>query len=75
MRASGDVWIPMALSMAAIIFVEVPAALILSQFYGLDGVWWAICLSFCTALLTSRPPTISAGGGRRKSRRWYDCAV
>ncbi len=51
MRASGDVWIPMALSLAAIILVEVPAALTLSHFFGLDGVWWGYCLSF-TALLT-----------------------
>jgi putative MATE family efflux protein len=51
MRASGDVWIPMALSLAAIVLVEVPAALILSNIYGLDGVWIGYCLSF-TALLT-----------------------
>ena len=51
MRASGDVWIPMALSLAAIILVEVPAALTLSHFFGLEGVWWGYCLSF-TALLT-----------------------
>lgn len=51
MRASGDVWIPMALSLAAILLVEVPAALILSQIFGLDGVWIGYCLSF-TALLT-----------------------
>ena len=41
----------MALSMAAIICVEVPGALILSQIYGLNGVWVAYCLSFCTVLL------------------------
>jgi Na+-driven multidrug efflux pump len=51
MRASGDVWIPMTLSLAAIIFVEVPSALILSRIFGLDGVWIGYCLSF-TAMLT-----------------------
>jgi len=51
MRASGDVWIPMALSLAAILLVEVPAALLLSQSFGLDGVWYGYCLSFA-ALLT-----------------------
>ena len=51
MRASGDVWIPMALSMAAIIFVEIPGALFLSQVYGLNGVWVAYCLSFCSVLI------------------------
>jgi putative MATE family efflux protein len=51
MRASGDVWLPMLLSMAAIVLVEIPGALILSQVYGLNGVWIAYCLSFCTVLL------------------------
>jgi putative MATE family efflux protein len=51
MRASGDVWVPMTLSMVAIIGVEVPGALILSQIYGLNGVWIAYCLSFCAVLV------------------------
>lgn len=51
MRASGDVWIPMVLSLAAIICVEIPAALILSNIYGLDGVWIGYCLSFSALLL------------------------
>lgn len=50
MRASGDVWIPMVLSLTAITIIEIPAALTLSHFFGLDGVWWGYCLSF-TALL------------------------
>ena len=51
MRASGDVWIPMLLSLSAIILVEVPAALILSQTLGLHGIWIAYCLSFATMLV------------------------
>ncbi len=51
MRASGDVWIPMGLSLLAIVGVEVPAALTLSHYYGLEGVWWGYCMSFM-ALLT-----------------------
>ena len=50
MRASGDVWVPMALSLGAILCVEVPAALLLSQALGLNGIWIAYCLSFCTLL-------------------------
>jgi putative MATE family efflux protein len=50
MRASGDVWIPMTLSLVAIVFVEVPAALILSQLIGLQGIWIAYTLSFCSML-------------------------
>ncbi|HEY9013039.1 MAG TPA: MATE family efflux transporter, partial [Devosia sp.] len=51
MRASGDVWIPMALSLTAIIAVELPAAFILSGIFGLNGVWIGYCLSFCALLL------------------------
>lgn len=50
MRASGDVWIPMALSLTAIIAVEIPSALLLSRFIGLHGIWIAYCLSFCSLL-------------------------
>lgn len=51
MRASGDVWVPMALSLAAIVLVEIPSALILSQVYGLEGVWIGYCLSFSALLI------------------------
>ncbi len=51
MRASGDVWVPMALSLAAIILVEIPAALILSQVFGLPGIWVGYCMSFSALML------------------------
>lgn len=51
MRASGDVWIPMGLSLSAILLVEVPAALILSHVMGLEGIWIAYCLSFSAMLV------------------------
>lgn len=51
MRASGDVWIPMALSLVAIICVELPAALILSKLIGLNGIWIAYCMSFGAMLV------------------------
>lgn len=51
MRASGDVWIPMALSIGAIALVEIPGALILSQVMGLNGVWIAYTMSFSALLV------------------------
>ena len=51
MRASGDVWIPMGLSVLGIVAVEIPAALILSQWIGLNGVWIGYSLSFCALLV------------------------
>lgn len=51
MRASGDVWLPMALSLAAILLVEIPSALTLSHLMGINGVWVGYCLSFMALML------------------------
>ncbi|MBR1216892.1 MATE family efflux transporter [Bradyrhizobium sp. U87765 SZCCT0131] len=48
MRASGTVFVPMALSIFAIAAVEVPVALVLSRTIGLKGVWVAYPVTFCT---------------------------
>jgi len=52
MRASGDVIVPMVLSLACILIVELPLALFLSRTsLGLSGIWWAYGASFTTMLL------------------------
>ena len=52
MRASGDVLIPMLLSLGAILLVEVPLALWLSSTsLGLSGIWWAYAVSFTVMLI------------------------
>ena len=52
MRASGDVFIPMLLSLGTILIVEVPLALYLSSTpLGLSGIWWAYAASFTTMLI------------------------
>jgi putative MATE family efflux protein len=49
MRASGDVLIPMLISLGTIIIVETPLALYLSTTWlGLDGIWTGYATSFCT---------------------------
>jgi putative MATE family efflux protein len=50
MRASGDVLVPMLLSLGTIVCVEIPGALLLSQSMGLIGIWIAYCMSFATLL-------------------------
>jgi len=50
MRSSGTVLAPMALSILAILAVEVPVALFLSERIGIDGVWIAYPAAF-TAML------------------------
>ncbi len=51
MRASGTVFVPMALSIFAIVAIEVPTAQILSRQIGVEGVWIAYPVTFCSTLL------------------------
>jgi putative MATE family efflux protein len=50
MRGSGDVIFPTAIGIFAIWGVEVPAAYLLMQRYGLDGVWMGYPIAFCVGL-------------------------
>lgn len=51
MRASGTVLAPMIISLACIIVVEVPTAILLSRTIGLHGIWWGYAASFSAMLL------------------------
>jgi len=51
MRASGTVFVPMALSIFAIAAIEVPVAVVLSRTIGLKGVWVAYPATFCAMFL------------------------
>ncbi|MEY4761743.1 MAG: hypothetical protein RLZZ200_1599 [Pseudomonadota bacterium] len=51
MRSSGAVMVPVALSISAILLVEVPVAFIASRHLGLDGVWIAYPACFIAMLL------------------------
>ncbi|WP_284417242.1 MULTISPECIES: MATE family efflux transporter [unclassified Bradyrhizobium] len=51
MRASGTVWMPLAISALCIAFIEVPAATWLSRAIGLDGVWLAYPITFTAMML------------------------
>ncbi|MGJ5177879.1 MATE family efflux transporter [Bradyrhizobium oligotrophicum] len=51
MRASGTVWMPLAISAFCIAVIEVPAATWLSRDIGLDGVWLAYPITFTAMLL------------------------
>jgi len=49
MRSSGDVLIPMLISLGTIVLVETPLALYLASTpLGLNGIWAAYATSFCT---------------------------
>ena len=51
MRASGTVFAPMLIALGTILLVELPAAILLSQRFGLNGIWMGYALSFATQLL------------------------
>jgi len=52
MRASGDVVIPMVLSLSVLLLIELPLALYLSSTsLGLNGIWWAYSASFTMMLV------------------------
>jgi len=46
MRASGTVTLPMLINIAAILLIEVPCAYLFSQWWGLQGIWYAYALAF-----------------------------
>jgi putative MATE family efflux protein len=51
MRASGTVMVPVLLSISAIVLVEVPTAIFMSDRIGLDGVWIAYPVTFFAMLV------------------------
>lgn len=51
MRASGTVLAPLAVLIFAIVVIEVPAAVLLSRAFGLEGVWWAYPITFCAMFI------------------------
>ncbi len=51
MRASGSVLVPMLISVACIIGVEVPVAWFMSHRLGLEGVWIGYPAAFCSMLV------------------------
>lgn len=51
MRAGGTVWAPLVISSFAILAVEIPSAIFLSRRIGIEGVWAAYPIAFCTMFL------------------------
>ena len=51
MRSGGTVLAPLAISSFAILAVEIPSAILLSRQIGIEGVWMAYPIAFCTMFL------------------------
>lgn len=46
MRSSGTVTVPMLINILTILVIEVPCAYLFSQWWGLEGIWYAYALTF-----------------------------
>jgi putative MATE family efflux protein len=42
MRGAGDTLIPMFITLFSLWVIRIPAAWILSRYFGVDGIWWSI---------------------------------
>lgn len=51
MRASGTVNVPMLFNILAIVLIEIPCAYLFSQWFGLQGIWYALALTFFSLCL------------------------
>ncbi|MEZ5703274.1 MAG: hypothetical protein R3E42_16930 [Burkholderiaceae bacterium] len=52
MRASGVVLVPVAISIACIVLVQVPVAYLLDARLGLEGVWMAFPVAYAAMLVS-----------------------
>ncbi len=53
MRGAGDTLIPMFITLFALWAVRIPAAWIMSQFFGVDGIWWSIPVAWFIGMTLS----------------------
>ena len=51
MRASGTVTVPMIFNILSILLIEVPCAYLFSQWFGLQGIWYALALTIYSLCL------------------------
>ena len=53
MRGAGDTIIPMFITLFALWVIRIPAAWILSRFFGVDGIWWSIPVAWFIGMTLS----------------------
>ncbi len=53
MRGAGDTLIPMFITLFALWAIRIPAASILSRYFGVDGIWWSIPVAWFIGMLLS----------------------
>lgn len=53
MRGAGDTLIPMFITLFALWAIRIPAAWLLSRYFGMDGIWWSIPVAWFIGMVLS----------------------
>jgi putative MATE family efflux protein len=53
MRGAGDTIIPMFITLFALWAIRIPAAWIMSEYFGVDGIWWSIPVAWFIGMVLS----------------------
>lgn len=53
MRGAGDTIVPMFITLFALWAIRIPAAWILSRYFGVDGIWWSIPVAWFIGMTLS----------------------
>jgi putative MATE family efflux protein len=53
MRGAGDTIVPMFITLFALWIIRIPAAWILSRYFGVDGIWWSIPVAWFIGMTLS----------------------
>jgi Na+-driven multidrug efflux pump len=53
MRGAGDTIIPMFITLFSLWAIRIPAAWIMSRYFGVDGIWWSIPLAWFIGMVLS----------------------
>ncbi len=53
MRGAGDTIVPMFITLFALWAIRIPAAWIMSRYFGVDGIWWSIPVAWFIGMVLS----------------------
>lgn len=53
LRGAGDTLVPMFITLFSLWVIRIPFAIVLSQYFGVNGIWWAIPIGWTMGLLGS----------------------
>lgn len=72
MRGAGDTLIPMFITLFALWAIRIPAAWILSGYFGVDGIWWSIPVAWFIGMALSYLYYLKGNWKKKVVVRHYD---